>query len=352
MVQVYDKENKSEKLPNEDSTKKNKNPKEPKFGLKIILSLLFSIVFMCLFALTYTNSVDLNPFYLTQDFFNEYVEHASDESTDKFYNAISSQCDDLLDLFDIIEVDLSFDEPTIRKKLSESGLKEEEIEKIVNLHSYCKNTLYSKEVFFNKMIVSLLEQNNISNDTQVSQVVDNFEVLFSSDNDENSIDEPTNNLTKKTSIFEKLLMAISAMLEIFFSTGKIIALLLICLIFIIILGFNYWYYIFNKLGKVFLKLGVFLLLPYLLLSFYLSVNPIDTSLIFSKLSEFLSSGVNISFNTIFSDLLKSSILILLRILYPAQLAIKGLIIVILSVLALIFLKKSKEKELFNSEKIE
>lgn len=352
MVQVYNKENQSEKSSNANSTKKSQNIKKPKLGLRIILSLLFSIVFMCLFALTYTSSVNLNPYDLTQNFFNIYVEHASDESTDKFYTAISSQCDDLLDLFDIIEVDLSFDEVTIRKKLSESGLKEEEIDEIVDLHSYCKNTLYTKEVFFNQMIVSLLEQNNISQETQVSEIFDNLDGLFSSDNDGNSINETISEPIKKTGAFEKLLMAISAMLEIFFSTGKIIALLIVCLIFIIIFGFNHMYYISKKIIDVFLKLGIFLLLPYLLLSFYLSVNPIDTSLIFSKLSEFLSLGANLSFDTIFNDLLKSSILILLRILYPVQLAIKGLIILILAILGLIFLKKAKEKELFNSEKID
>ena len=346
MVKVYNKDSSQQSASN-SSIKKDQDQKKPKFAARIIISFLFAIVFFCLFALTYTNSVNLSPYYLTQDFFNEYVSYASEKSTDKFYEAISNQCDDLLELFYIIEVDLSFNEETIRKKLSESGLKDSEIEKVIDIHKYCKNTVYSKDVFFNKTIIYLLEENNISNETSNIEIIENLEnVLPSSNSNENE------ELNNNDDFFRKLLLAISFSLEMFFNTGKIIALLVVCLILIVILGFNHLYYISNKMIKVFLKLGIFLLIPYVILSFYMRINVIDTSLVFSKFGEFLSSDTNFQFSTILNSLLKNSILILMKILYPSKLALKGLIITVLSIAGLIFLKKSKDKEIFNSEKID
>ncbi|MBN2880947.1 hypothetical protein JXM83_02740 [Candidatus Woesearchaeota archaeon] len=304
---------------------------KPSVPKRIGMWVLFSLVGLSLFAIIYNFSVDTAPKSILENVVTKTYDYASPESVDSMFTGIKSTCESLTSQLNKFGINFSRDEETVRKDAQKAGLNQEDLNYFISLYELCEKTDESSKEFILSASNNLIfDKLNLTDDTQMSDLVENA----------------ANTLPVSSG---KTLQKIIPIINIFSSTGKLFALLLICLIIGVILCINYMEYFLTKLANTIIGVGTGLVLPFVGVKLYLLSNPIDTSFLYEAISKAFTSNLVFNFSSIISKIQTAIIGIMLEILYPLRLLAIGVIVIALGVGILILIKSLSKKGVFNSD---
>jgi len=299
---------------------------KPNIISRLIISVSLMIIFLIMFSLIYSSSVNIRPYNLLSDFTNKTFEYASNESKSELFYDFRTKCDSASEMLNLVGMSYNNSEVELIAKLKQTGIKDEEINLFLELYNQCKKTQFEEETFYELVISDLLIELNIDENTTNLNLIENIESL-----------DMINTTFNENINFEKSFKIIN----LFNQKIKLIGIILILLTLVIFLSYDKWYYLLNKVDKSFIQLGITFITPYFLIKIFLGDKSKDTSLVFESISQIIQNPNNVAIEELIKQLQYPFIIILSEILYPFNLVVIGLIILLISLILLIILKRYK-----------
>lgn len=289
--------------------------KKPVLWKRILIGLSFSFLFLFLFSLVYILSVNSSPQAIFSDIADETYSHASKESVFSFFGSLNAKCSQMDDLAKSFGISSGASDAILKEAISRSGLDQTQQDSFVFFYGLCLQRNSDNGIFFKNM-VSYGLTTFLGKDAANPKA--DFAVLVSGLADKlPGIDAKNINLIKSGLSLVSLLSSIPVLI-----VG-----ILVCLAVIIALSFNYLAYLLNKFSKSFISIGISLIIPFIIVSYIVSTHPLNTSFVFEKMTN-VFSGTSGSIDTasFTAEFTKAVGLILLKTLYPLNVAIFGGII--------------------------
>lgn len=318
-----------DKAASADSSKKMAGPGMVK---KISINLSMSVLFMLIFILIYQGFVDMTPKAVIGEVADSTYNHASKESVFSFFNGLSAKCaqmDDMMSSFGVSNPTIA----QLKDSLSKSGLDQKEQDSLVKFYEICGLKDDDNKIYFDRIIdygMTLF----IGKDAVESKSA--FIIFLT----KNMGKVPDSNMAGVANNLSTALWLV----DVVFSVRNVIIGIVLVSALLVYLSFGYWAYLLKKFSKSLIGLGLSLIVPFLIVSYILASNPIDTSFGFQAMTT-IFSGSQFSLGGYGEDLMMTIVLMTLEIFYPLNLAIAGGVIFLLGLASLItvniLIKKGK-----------
>ena len=298
----------------------------------ISIGVLMSLMFMLVFILVYQSFVDMTPKAVIGEIADSTYNHASRESVFSFFNALAAKCTQMNDMMTSFGVE-NPSSAQLKDALSKSGLDAKEQESLVKFYDICGLKDDDNKVYFDRIIdygMTLF----IGKDAVESKSA--FMIFLT----KNMGKVPDSNMAGVANNLSTALWLV----DVVFSVRNVIIGIVVLAAAIIFLSFGYWAYLLKKFSKHLIGLGLSLVVPFIVVSFILANNPINTSFGFQGMST-MFSGAQFSLSNYGEDLMTTIVLMTLEIFYPMDLAIAGAVIFLAGIALLItvnvLIKKGK-----------
>lgn len=315
-----------------DAGSVKKNIKKPDVVRKILIGLSLSVLFMLLFIVIYQVFVDMTPKAVIKNIADSTYNHASKDSVFSFFGGLTAKCTQMNDMVSSLDIP----NPTIdqlKESLSKSGLEPKEQTSLVRFYELCSLKDDDNKVFFDRIIdygMTLF----IGKEAAESKYA--FTIFLT----KNMGKVPDSNMAGVANNLSTFLW----LLDVIFSVRNALIGIVLIIGILIFLSREYMAYLLDKISRSIIGLGLSLLVPFLLVSFILITNPIDTSFGFQAMTT-MFSGAQFNVAQYGESLMTTIVLMSLEIFYPLSLAIAGGVIFILGIGSLItvriLIKKGK-----------